>query len=131
MVNKVIRELNNNLKKNIKGYKSMSLCDIKSSETLFSENLDPNFDIDLILACNLEVIKAKLYTLDVMGINDDIESIVVHLKKEVHIIDITKNKKYFIYLTIQGENIKIDHAKELLSDYKAKLNEYIKSSLAA
>jgi len=121
----IINDLNENLKKNIKGYKAMSICDIQSGENLFSESLDPAFDIDLASACNLEVIKAKLKAIDTLELDDSIDNIIIHLEKDVHIIDITKSKQYFIYLALDGKSSTIGLVKGLLNKYKTKLNQEI------
>ena len=49
----IIKELNDNLKNNISGYKAMAIGDIQSGETLFAETVDPAFNIELAAACNL------------------------------------------------------------------------------
>ncbi len=121
----IIKELNENLKKNIQGYKAMSICDIESGETIFSESLVPSFDIELASACNLEVIKAKLKAIDTLELDDNIDNIIIHLMKDVHIIDITKSKKYFIYLALDAKKSTIGLVKGLLNKYKQKLNDEI------
>ena len=121
----IINELNNNLKKDIKGYKAMAICDIQSGETLFAESLEPSFDIELAAACNLEVIKAKLKAIETLELDDTIDNIVIHLENDVHIIDITKSAQYFIYLALDAKQSTIGLVKGLLNKYKVKLNEEI------
>ena len=121
----IIKELNDNLKSNIQGYKAMAICDIKSGETLFAESLVPDFDIELAAACNLEVIKAKLKAIDTLELDDYIESITINLENDIHIIDVTKSKHYFIYLALDAKKSTIGLVKGLLNKYKAKLNEEI------
>lgn len=119
----VIKELNDNLKKDIQGYKAMSICDINSGETLFSESLEEGFDIELASACNLEVIKAKLKAIETLEIDETIDNIIIHLEKDIHIIDITKSKQYFIYLALDAKKTTIGLVKGLLNKYKSKLND--------
>ena len=69
----IIKELNENLKSSIQGYKAMAICDIQSGETLFAESVIPGFDIELAAACNLEVIKAKLKAIETLELDDQIE----------------------------------------------------------
>ena len=88
----IIKELNDNLKNSIQGYKAMAICDIQSGETLFAESVIPDFDIELAAACNLEVIKAKLKAIETLELDDQIESITINLDKDIHIIDVTKSK---------------------------------------
>jgi len=121
----IIKELNENLKGSIQGYKAMAIGDIQSGETLFAESIDPAFDIELAAACNLEVIKAKLKAIDTLELDDSIDNIVINLEKDIHIIDITKSKHYFIYLALDAKKSTIGLVKGLLNKYKVKLNEEI------
>jgi len=121
----VIKELNENLKANIQGYKAMAISDIQSGENLFAESLDPAFDIDLAAACNLEVIKAKLKAIDTLELDDTIDKITIELEKDIHIIDITRSRHYFIYLALDAKKTTLGLVKGLLNKYKTKLNEEI------
>ena len=121
----ISKELNENLKNNIAGYKAMAIGDIQSGETLFAESLDTAFDIELAAACNLEVIKAKLKAIDTLELDDSIDKIVINLEKDIHIIDITKSKHYFIYLALDSKKTTIGLVTGLLNKYKVKLNEEI------
>jgi len=118
----IIKELNENLKNNINGYKAMAIGDIQSGETLFAETVDPSFDIELAAACNLEVIKAKLKAIDTLELDDTIDKIVINLEKDIHIIDITASKQYFIYLALDAKKTTIGLVTGLLNKYKVQLN---------
>lgn len=121
----IFEELNNNLKNNIKSYKAMAIADIQSGDVLFSDTIDATFDIDLAAECNLEVIKAKLKAIDTLGIDDALDKIVVHLEDNIHIMDLTKSKHYFIYLALEAKNTNIGLINILLNRYKVKLNDVI------
>ena len=121
----VIKELNENLKSNIDGYIAMSIVDVNSGETLFSESLNSAFDIDLASACNLEVVKAKLKAIDTLELDDHIDNIFIHLQNEIHIIDVTDSKDYFIYLSLDSNKSSIGLVKSLLKKYSKKLNDEI------
>lgn len=116
-----IKDLNNNLKKNIQGYIAMSICDIETGECLFSESLDENFDIDLASACNLEVVNAKLKAIDALDLTESIDNIVIHLETQIHIIDITPSRKYFIYLSVDSTKATIGLVKSMLKKYKKEI----------
>ena len=111
----IIKELNENLKKNIAGYKAMAIGDINSGETLFAESLDAKFDIELAAACNLEVIKAKLKAIETLELTESIDKIVINLSKDIHIIDITESKQYFIYLALDASKTTIGLVTGLLN----------------
>lgn len=118
-----INTLNNNLKNNIQGYIAMSICDLKTGECLFSESLDKNFDIDLASACNLEVVNAKLKAIDALDLTENIDNIVINLESQIHIIDITDSRDYFIYLSVDNSKATIGMIKSLLKKYKKELKE--------
>jgi len=121
----IIKELNENLKGNIQGYKAMAIGDIQSGETLFADSLIPSFDIELAAACNLEVIKAKIKAIETLDLDDNIDNIVINLEKDIHVIDVTKSKHYYIYLALDAKKTTIGLVKGLLNKYKVKLNEEI------
>jgi len=121
----VLKELNENVKGNLAGYKAMAVTDIKSGETLFSESLDASFDIELAAACNLEVIKAKLKAIDALDLDESIDKITIELEKDLHIIDITKSRDYFIYVALDASKASLGLVKGLLNKYKKRLNEEI------
>lgn len=122
MLKNIIEELSNDLKQAIKGFKAISFCNIESREALFSESLDENFDIELISAYNLDVVRTKLYALEVIGINSALKDVIINLDTEVHIVNVSENKKYFIYLAIDGENIELEAVKKILKSYKDKFD---------
>lgn len=131
MIDTIIKELNRKLKKTVEGYKSMSVYDIDLEEIVFSESLDFTFDVDMISMCNFEVVKLKWNIIEsAMEINDSVSDIIINLKKEVHIIDITENKNFFIYVAINGENVDTSYVKEILNVYKVKLNNAYSKMLA-
>jgi len=129
MVREVIEELSSSLKTMVKGYRAMSLWDLNTAEIVFSESLDTSFDIDLVTACNLEVIKSKLNALAILGKEAELNNITINLDSEVHIIDIADNRKYFIYLAIDGDDVHVDLAKQLLAVHKPKLDKTINKVL--
>lgn len=123
MLENIVEGLSSALQKKIKGFKAISLCNLESKEVMFSESYSENFDIDLLSAYNLDLVKTKLYALEVIGISGDLKDVVINLNTEVHIVDLSKCKKYFIYLAIDDVNTDLNLVKQTLKKYKAKLDE--------
>ena len=61
-------------------------------------------DLDLAGAGNSEVVKAKMKTMDSLGIKGDIEDILITLEKQIHIIrPATQHGDLFAYLVLDKE----------------------------
>ncbi len=58
-------------------------------------------DLDLAAAGNSEVVKAKMKTMDSLGIKGEIEDILITLEKQIHIIrPATQHSGLFVYLVL-------------------------------
>lgn len=84
---------------NIDGAKGCSIVDYESGMTLGKEG--SGVDLDLAGAGNSEVIKAKLKTMESLGIEGEIEDILITLQSQIHIIRPTASHTgLFIYLVL-------------------------------
>ncbi|SOU85817.1 conserved hypothetical protein [Tenacibaculum dicentrarchi] len=121
----ILNDLIKNVSENIPGYIALSVTEIESGETLVSDSVKADFDIDLASAYNLEVVNAKLKTISVLGLNEEVKDITITLTDQIHIINIAPNGGYFIYLAIDSAKANIAITKTLLNKYKADLNNAI------
>ncbi|MFM2392234.1 MAG: hypothetical protein RLZZ546_211 [Bacteroidota bacterium] len=113
-----LKQFGEDLKKNIPGFIAVAIAEIKSGISYLSLTADPNFDPELASAFNLEVVKAKLNAINALGLNDSIEDIMINLKNQIHIIDISDNNEYFIYLAVDSSKANLGMTKALLNKYK-------------
>ena len=113
-----LKQFGEDLKNNVPGFIAVAIAEIKSGISYLSLSVDPNFDPELASAFNLEVVKAKLNAINALGLNDTIEDIMINLKSQIHIIDISENNEYFIYLAVDSSKANLGMTKALLNKYK-------------
>ena len=56
------------IKANVPGFIAVSVTEVKSGVSYIASSADPNFDPNLASAYNLEVVKAKMNALRVLGL---------------------------------------------------------------
>ena len=82
-----------------------------------------NLNLELAVAANSEVVRAKLGAIQQLGLKDHIEDILISLSNEYHLIRLLdKNERLFLYLVL-------DRAKGNLALARYKLLEIEKSLL--
>ena len=115
----LLEQFGEDLKTNVEGFIAVAVAEIKSGITYFSLSVDPSFDPDLVVAFNLEVIKSKLNAISVLELkNQTIDSIMIALTSQIHIIDVFANGEYFLYLAVDSTKVNLGMAKGLLNKYK-------------
>lgn len=118
-----LKQFGEDLKNNVPGFIAVAIAEIKSGISYLSLSVDPNFDPELASAFNLEVVKAKLNAINALGLNDTIEDIMINLKSQIHIIDISENNEYFIYLAVDSSKANLGMTKALLNKYKKNITK--------
>lgn len=122
MIN-VLDKFIQDIKNNVPGFIAVSVTEIKSGVSYASASADPNFDPNLASAYNLEVAKAKLNVLRILGLEDKekIEDILITLTNQIHVIDIAPSGNYFIYLAVDSTKANLGITRSLLAKYKKDL----------
>ncbi|MBL7559687.1 hypothetical protein JAO71_07710 [Olleya sp. YSTF-M6] len=110
------------LKENVSGYLAVTVTEIKSGISYYSDSISPDFDPELAAAFNLEVVKAKLKAIEVLNLDQSIDDILINITGQIHIIDISEDNKYFIYLAVDSTKSNLGMTKSLLNKYKNKLS---------
>ncbi|RVU89810.1 hypothetical protein EH230_13660 [Flavobacterium columnare] len=113
-----LKQFGEDLKSNVPGFVAVAVAEIKSGISYYSLTVESNFDPELASAYNLEVVKAKLNAIQALGLNETIEDIMINLKSQIHIIDISDNSEYFIYLAVDSTKANLGMTKALLNKYK-------------
>jgi hypothetical protein len=83
---------------NLSGAIAVALVDLESGMTVGSAGGGDKFNIEIAAAGNTEVVRAKLRTVDLLGLNEKIEDILITLGTQFHIIRIVRNEQHSLYL---------------------------------
>jgi len=118
-----LKQFGDEVKKNIPGYIAVAVTEIKSGISYFSDTVVDGFDPELASAFNLEVVKAKLNAISALGLKQNIDDIMITLTDQIHIIDISENNEYFIYLAVDSNKANLGMTKALLNKYKKEITE--------
>jgi len=92
----------------ITGSVGVALVDFGSGMTLGTAGGGPNLNLEVAAAGNTEVIRAKLKTMQSLGLDDRIEDILISLGGQYHLIRIlSKHQGLFMYLALlrDGSNL--------------------------
>jgi hypothetical protein len=111
------------MKTNVNGFVAVAVTEIASGLSFGNLSIDPNFDPELASAYNLEVVKAKLSAVKALNLNQDIEDILITLSSQIHIIDISPNKKFMIYLVADSSKANLGMTRAILRKHKLELEK--------
>ncbi|MFB9077719.1 hypothetical protein ACFFLS_00585 [Flavobacterium procerum] len=119
MSNDFLNVFLNEMKTNVNGFIAVAVTEIESGLSFGNLTVDPSFDPELAAAYNLEVVKAKLNAVKALGLKQDIEDILITLSNQIHIIDISPNKKFMIYLAADSSKANLGMTRAILRKHKA------------
>ena len=119
-----LKQFGEDLQKNVPGFIAVSVAEIKSGMSYHSQSVVPNFDPELASAFNLEVVKAKMNAIKALSLNGQaIDNIMITLTSQIHIIDVSDNGDYFIYLAVDSTKANLGMTKSILNKYKKEIEE--------
>lgn len=116
-----LKQFGEEIKNNIPGYIAVAVTEIKSGISYYSDSVLAGFDPELASAFNLEVVKAKLNAISALDLDQKIDDILITLTSQIHIIDISENSEYFIYLAVDSTKANLGLTKALLNKYKKEI----------
>ena len=117
-----LSQFGEDLKNNVPGFIAVSIAEIKSGISYFSLSVQSDFDPEMASAFNLEVVKAKLNAIAALGLKGQgLDDILINLTSQIHIIDISENADYFIYLAVDGKKANLGMTKAILGKYKKEI----------
>lgn len=126
MSNDFLNVFLNEMKTNVNGFIAVAVTEIETGLSYGSLSIDPNLDPELASAYNLEVVKAKLAAVKALKLNQEIKDILITLTTQIHIIDISPNKKFMIYLAADSTKANLGMTRAILARYKLELEEKLK-----
>lgn len=113
-----LQNFQNDLKENISGFIAVSVTEVETGMSYSSLTLDPNFDPELASAYNLEVVKAKMKAIKALGLDQKINDILITLTNQLHILDVSEDGKYFIYLAVDSSRANLGMTRAVLARFK-------------
>ena len=120
-----LKEFGENLKTNMPGFIAVSVAEIKSGISYYSLSTVDTFDPELASAFNLEVVKSKMNVIASLGLNQKIDDIIFTLSSQIHIVDVSDNGEYLIYLAVDSTKGNLGMIKAMLSRYKKDIENKI------
>ncbi|WP_409485382.1 hypothetical protein [Arsenicicoccus dermatophilus] len=86
----------------INGFMGASIVDLSSGMTLAARSDRPNFDLEVASAYNSEMVKGKYKTMRALGIESELEDMLLTLGDQLHLIK-TINDETFLYLAAEKD----------------------------
>lgn len=123
MSNDFLNVFLNEMKTNVNGFIAVAVTEIESGLSFGNLSVDPSFDPELAAAYNLEVVKAKINAVKALNLNQNIEDILITLTNQIHIIDISPNKKFMIYLAADASKANLGMTRAVLKKHKGELEK--------
>ncbi|WP_281231590.1 hypothetical protein [Flavobacterium gelatinilyticum] len=113
-----LQNFQNDLRENVSGFIAVSVTEVETGMSYCSLSVNPDFDPELASAYNLEVVKAKLNAIKALGLTQKINDILITLTDQIHILDVSEDGKYFIYLAVDSNKANLGLTRATLSKFK-------------
>jgi hypothetical protein len=108
----------------IEGSVAAALVDYTSGMALGTIGGGKDFDVTVAAAGNTDVIRAKVRTMELLGLRDDIEDMLITLGSQYHLIRLLKGRGsdgLFLYLVLDKRNANLAMARHQLKRIEAEL----------
>lgn len=109
----------------IEGAIGVALVDYTSGLTLGTLGGGPNMDMNIAAAGNTDVVRAKVRTLEMLGLGDGIEDMLITLDTQYHLIRLLQANRagdgLFLYLALNKSRANLGLARHQLRKIEADL----------
>ena len=103
----------------IEGFLGACLVDLDSGMVLGKKGGGP-VDLDLAAAGNTQVVRAKMKTMDSLGLQERIEDILISLQGQYHIIrPLGEDHNMFLYVVLDRNRANLALSRHLLKKFEA------------
>lgn len=117
-----VQETLNKVMDNIQGAIGAALVDFDGGLTLGTVGGGGELDLDIAGAGSLEVVRAKMRTMESLGLDDRVEDILITLGKQYHLIrPLVSQPAMFLYLAIHRQEGNLGMARHQLRALDANL----------
>ncbi|GAA1851738.1 hypothetical protein [Asanoa iriomotensis] len=110
----------------IDGAIGVALVDYTSGLTLGTLGGAPTMDMQVAAAGNTDVVRAKMRTLEMLGMSDGIEDILITLDSQIHLIRLIRPRRsgeaLFLYLSLSKSRANLGLARHQLRRIEAELD---------
>jgi hypothetical protein len=109
----------------IEGAIGVALVDYTSGLTLGVLGGAPIMDMNVAAAGNTDVIRAKVRTLELLGLQEGIEDILITLDSQYHLIRLLQKRhgdSFFLYLSLARDRANLGLARHQLRKIEAELD---------
>ena len=111
----------------IEGAIGVALVDYTSGLTLGVMGGSPNLDMNVAAAGNTDVVRAKVRTLEMLGLGDGIEDILITLDTQYHLIRLLQARRggseaLFLYLALNKSRANLGLARHQLRKIETDLD---------
>ncbi|MCI9887658.1 hypothetical protein JT358_04160 [Micrococcales bacterium 31B] len=112
-----------NLAMSIDGALGVTLVDLSTGLTLGLAGGEEKLDLEIASAGNSDVLRAKLRTLDALGVDDRIEDILITLTNQYHLVRVISSGGggLFLYLVLDKHRSNLAMARHRLAQIEQSL----------
>ncbi len=109
----------------IAGAYAASVSDYDSGMALSARSMRSGFDAELAGALNSEVVKAKMSAAKTLGLDNQIEDILISLSTQYHLIRLVPTTSLFIYVALDRDKANLAMARHALKVLESELMDVV------
>lgn len=105
----------------LEGYIGSCVVDCAAGVLLASNGGSPQIKLDLAGIGNCELLQAKRRSLEALGLEDQVEEIVVTLSAQYHVIQPVGSGRTFLYLVLERDKANLAESRQILAKFATEL----------